>query len=456
VNFKSLFFGFLLLSIIVSSCKSDDSDYTPLDIETEADFVQVLQNDIIEINVFLNDSNIPTEGVLTTSAARQGTVEVTDPNNTPNNPSDDIVVYRTTPNFTGEDVFEYTICTIDNSICKTNTVTVTVLSSSEVVFNIAEMPYPKLSDYNFFEGNMAEQNPNTGIIPYAPISSLFSDYALKKRFIWMPNNTIATYNGDHSVLELPVGAIIIKAFYYNNVQPSNTRKNIETRLMIRKETGWVFATYVWNESQTEAFFDLSGSFTEVEWLQEGELKTVNYRIPAESQCLTCHEAAENSIPIGIKPQNLNTVYSYPEGTSNQLDKLVEVGYLEDAVPSNINTVVDWKDVSQSLEMRMRSYVDINCAHCHADERYCEYRPMRFQFDLTSDVTNLGVCVDPDTTIPPNTKIVVPGNKDESVLYFRVNTTEEQYRMPLLGRTLIHEEYVTLVEEWINSLSQTCD
>ena len=28
---------------------------------------------------------------------------------------------------------------------------------------------------------------------------------------------------------------------------------IETRLMIRKEEGWTFAEYFWNEEQTEAF-----------------------------------------------------------------------------------------------------------------------------------------------------------------------------------------------------------
>ena len=36
----------------------------------------------------------------------------------------------------------------------------------------------------------------------------------KKRFIWLPNGTKATYNGDDEILELPVGAALIKTFYY--------------------------------------------------------------------------------------------------------------------------------------------------------------------------------------------------------------------------------------------------
>jgi hypothetical protein len=34
----------------------------------------------------------------------------------------------------------------------------------------------------------------------------------------MPVGTKATYNGDGNILELPVGAVLIKTFYYDNVQ----------------------------------------------------------------------------------------------------------------------------------------------------------------------------------------------------------------------------------------------
>jgi hypothetical protein len=39
-----------------------------------------------------------------------------------------------------------------------------------------------------------------------------------------------------------------------------------------------------------------------------------------------------------------------------------------------------------------------------------------------------------------------------MMYYRLNTVDETYRMPLHGRTIIHEEGVALVEAWINSLS----
>jgi len=328
---------------------------------------------------------------------------------------------------------------------------------SPVVLNLNEAPYQLLSEYNFFNGDLKNLEPVYGVLPYKPISSLFSDYALKKRFVWMPGTNKASYVSDYEALNFPTGTVLIKNFYYNNVQPSNTTRIVETRLMIKHSDTWIFAEYIWNDEQTEAFLDeqQQGGFTDIEWIENGETKTVNYRIPAQAECFTCHNQNSNPIPIGLKPQSLNANYPFSDGTKNQLQKLIEFGYLENTLPTNIETVVDWKDTSQPVSKRIRSYFDINCAHCHSDERYCNYRPVRFAFNENASEENLGVCVDPDTQIPPYTKIVDPSNSARSVLYFRMNTTAQEFRMPLLGRTLIHEEALPLVEEWINTLTTDC-
>jgi uncharacterized repeat protein (TIGR03806 family) len=320
--------------------------------------------------------------------------------------------------------------------------------------DLTKIPYEKLSDYNFFKGEIKLQNPANKVLIYQPASSLFTDYAFKKRFVWMPNGTIATYNGDDKVLELPVGAALVKTFYYNNVQPSNSTKIIETRIMIRKENGWIFAEYVWNEEQTEAFLTTEGSNKNITWKDENNiLKTANYRIPSPTECLICHKSNAKPIPIGIKPQNLNNLISYNGSSKNQLNKWIEENYLENNLPNTITATVDYNDTSKSLSLRARSYVDINCAHCHQNNSHCDYRPMRFAFSETSNPTNLGVCVIPqDTSVNPAlTSIVAPNNKNRSMLYYRLNTTDESFRMPLLGRSVIHQEGIELMEQWINSL-----
>ena len=350
----------------------------------------------------------------------------------------------------------------------------TYIAVSPVSVDLSLVPYPKLSDYRFFEGEMKNLIPALNVIPYEPASSLFTDYAHKKRFVWMPIGSKATFNSDITTLELPVGAVLIKNFYYTNVQnvtPVGATRIIETRLMIRKSTGWIFADYVWNTEQTEATYSLEGSYTAITWKDENNVeKSTNYRIPNEVQCIICHKKNEivggipntKMIPIGIKPQNLNFNYNYGTASKNQLTKWIEQGYLENnfSLPSTANTTIDYRDTSKSIALRARSYVDANCSHCHQNDRHCDYRQMRFAFSETeSNLTNMGVCLtteDIQDFPPALSKIVTPGNVNRSMLYYRLNTTNEGYRMPLHGRTIIHEEGIALIEQWINSLTTTCD
>ena len=449
------YFLFLFITLFLFSCGKDD-ELTPLVIETNPDSVIINQNSEIEIYIFSNDINIPSNGELTLSNPTKGNTFILDINNTPNDINDDVIKYITNANETGTDTFEYTICSSSGD-CKTETVTVTISTNSNVVFNLDEMPYQSLSDYQLFENELKNLEPTFGVIPYTLNSTLFSDYAKKKRFIWMPNNTKATFVSDGENLDFPVGTILIKSFYYDNVLPENESKNLETRLLIRKPEGWVFANYAWNSEQTEATLDMDGSYVDLEWQQANEVKSVQYRIPSGAECHTCHKVMEIPKPIGPKPRNLNLIYNYDEDSSNQLDKLVDMGYLENSLPTTISRLPNYYDTSETLERRVRAYVDINCAHCHSEETHCAYRPLRLDFTDTQNLTNLGVCVDADTDLGFDLgHIIEPGDARNSVLHYRLSSTEPSNRMPLMARTIVHIEGVQLIEEWINSLNTDCN
>lgn len=324
----------------------------------------------------------------------------------------------------------------------------------EVNMDLTQVPYDKLSDYNFFVGEMKLQNPAKKVLAYEPISTLFTDYALKKRFVWMPDGTIANYEGDGEILNLPVGAALVKTFYYDNVEPTGETRIIETRVMIRKASGWIFAEYIWNDEQTEAYLDMNGSYTAISWNENGSIKSTNYRIPSSTECLVCHKLNDQPIPIGIKPQNLN--FKLPGQDKKQLQKWISYGYLENNLPGNIVSAVDYHDMSNSVDLRLRSYLDINCAHCHQEGKHCDYRPLRLAFSETADPVNIGLCVEPDEYINSAlVNIITPANKDRSVMHYRLISTDENVRMPLLGRTLVHDEGVALLEEWIN-WKTTCE
>ena len=110
---------------------------------------------------------------------------------------------------------------------------------SPVVLDLATVPFDSLSKYKFFEGEMKNLQPAYGVLPYDLNSSLFTDYAQKKRFVWMPKGVTATYDSDGQILEFPTGTVLIKNFYYDNLIASVTTFIIETRLMIKKDTNYM-------------------------------------------------------------------------------------------------------------------------------------------------------------------------------------------------------------------------
>lgn len=337
---------------------------------------------------------------------------------------------------------------------------------SPVVLDITQVPYPKLSDYRFFEGDLKNQEPSYKVIPYKPASELFSDYAHKKRFVWMPSGVMSTYDGDDNVLSLPVGAALIKTFYYDNVLPGNVTKIIETRLMIKvseatpEDSGWKLYDYIWNDEQTEAFLDVAenGGSVPITFVENNVTKTANYKIPAQSQCVTCHkliiDGNEVLMPIGIKPQNMNFDYNYGTSTRNQLQKWQAEGYLDNSLPDVIHSTVDWKDTSKSLELRARSYLDINCAHCHRDGAHCDYMPIRFNFSNT-DMSTVGLCMVPSDSAGDNPFIISAGRSMDSELVFRMESQQASNMMPIMGRTLVHEEGVAVVKQWIDAMNGIC-
>jgi hypothetical protein len=79
-----------------------------------------------------------------------------------------------------------------------------------------------------------------------------------------------------------------------------------------------------------------------------------------------------------------------------------------------------------------------------------------EYEKTGIPANLGVCVPPDENISPVLiDIIVPGNYVKSNMHFRLSSIEESTRMPLLGRSIVHQEAVDLLEEFITAL-ESCD
>ena len=179
----------------------------------------------------------------------------------------------------------------------------------------------KLSEFNFFIDNSA-QIPHDKVIPYELISTLFSDYSYKQRWVYVPINQKATYYNERSVFNFPIGSALIKTFYYpiDERDPSLGMNLLETRLLLRKENGWEAVSYAWNDEQNEAYKKIAGKTINVSWTNFlGEEEDVRYRVPNVNQCKECHASDDKITPIGPKARNINKDFNYEEGEFNQLD-----------------------------------------------------------------------------------------------------------------------------------------
>lgn len=322
---------------------------------------------------------------------------------------------------------------------------------------IPEEPYERLSQYQFFTGDLANLQANERVIPYDLNSPLFSDYAHKARFVWMPEGTSATYTTG-KVLDFPEGTVLIKNFYYENDETdiAQGKRIIETRLLINRADEWEAVGYIWNEEQTEAYLEVVGDIKEVSWVNNtGEQQSTHYIIPNKNQCKSCHLNGKKQIPIGPKVRNLNKTYPYADGEMNQLEKWASIGYLKgyDATHEHPK-VAKWEDESSgALHERAMAYLDINCGHCHNENGSANTSGLHLIADAKLDMS-LGIykaTVSAGAGTGGNTYSIVPGHPEESIMIYRMSSTNPGAMMPELGRSMVHEEGVNLISNWIKGL-----
>ncbi len=322
---------------------------------------------------------------------------------------------------------------------------------------IDKPPFETLSEYRFFAGDLANLEPNEGVLPYDLNTPLFTDYAKKARFVWMPDGKSATYRTGE-VLDFPEGAVLIKNFYYeNDERNAEAGKNIiETRLLIHRKKGWEAHSYVWNKEQTEANLDLVGDIRDVNWTNAaGEKVQAKYIIPNKNQCKGCHSYKGKIMPIGPKVRNLNKTYAYADGEANQLEKMNTVGYLAGFEASQEHPKVPvWDDEKTgSLHDRALAYLDINCGHCHNPNGPGGTTGLNLVYGNALDI-NLGVNKAPVATgraSGGHSYSIVKGHPEKSIMTHRMESTEPGVMMPELGRTSQHKEGLALITQWIKEM-----
>jgi len=105
---------------------------------------------------------------------------------------------------------------------------------------------PRLSQYGLFNdpANPTAQ-PRAPGLSYQLATQLFSNYATKYRFIYLPAGQSMQYQAQDA-FDLPVGTVLVKTFSLpldTALSGSANETLIETRLLIHREQGWTSLVY---------------------------------------------------------------------------------------------------------------------------------------------------------------------------------------------------------------------
>ncbi len=188
------------------------------------------------------------------------------------------------------------------------------------------------------------------MIPFAPVSPLWSDGAEKERFLAIPDGTKITVGSDGD-FEFPVGTVLMKHFRLGG-------KLVETRLFMRHDDGgWEGYSYEWNDAETDARL-LPANKTR-------KVGNATWYYPSRGDCTRCHTAAAGG-SLGPETLQLNSdvVYAATNRVSNQLRTLEHIGMLDKPLPAPADQLpaLVAPDGSAPLDARARSYLHASLYH----------------------------------------------------------------------------------------------
>ena len=308
---------------------------------------------------------------------------------------------------------------------------------------------PVLSATGAFS-NVSTLAPSTGLIPYTVNSPLWSDAAIKSRWIAVPNDG-PPYTSDEQISFVPVGewtfpngTVFVKHFELTVNEITGARKRLETRLLVRNATMAVYGvTYKWRADNTDA--DLLPGASPLDedipiTTSTGTTRIQRWTYPSRGQCLVCHNSIAKYV-LGVKTHQLNGNFTYPSTgrTDNQLRTFAHVGLLnptpnEAEIPTFLKSVAV-TNTSVPVQYRMRSWIDANCSQCHRPGGFGPAFDARFYTPLENQVLV--------------NSMVHFRDIDGSPLYERDNALDDR-KMPPLAKNMVDENAMATLRQWIAS------
>jgi mono/diheme cytochrome c family protein len=290
--------------------------------------------------------------------------------------------------------------------------------------------------------------------PFSPQYPLWSDGAAKKRWIRLPDGA-AIDATDVTRWEFPVGTRFWKEFSFNG-------RKVETRLLWRATADrWVFASYAWNDEQTDAVLapetGIPGAAEiapfDVAQGKPGKLHT----IPAVTDCRSCHDSARTEI-LGFDVLNLSDDRDpnapHAETLAPEMITLRTLTEENLIYPTRPELIATPPRIAGSPQTRAAlGYLSTNCGSCHNRESSIASLGLLLkhtdQAALATTVNQRGHWIVPEAQ--EESRLVNPGHPESSAIVRRVKSRRPSSQMPPLGTVIVDREAVDLLSRWVEEL-----
>lgn len=321
--------------------------------------------------------------------------------------------------------------------------------------------YPQtLSKLGVF-ADLTDLVPNPGVVAYQPNLAFWSDGALKRRWFAIANLTDTIGWSAEDNWSFPEGMVWVKHFDFDldRTQPGTNVKRLETRVLVRNAGGSYGVSYRWNEAGTEASLvanegdDFAIAYTDA----EGNPATLDWRIPARSECASCHTATGGHA-LSMNTRQLNLTQTIAGQSGNLLELLSSAGYLA-GFPGNATSMPRHfrpEESAANLEARVRSYLAVNCSYCHQAGGNA---PPSWDGRAHLAMADTGILYGANVgegAPDPTDHLIRPGDRDHSAIWNRINAREAingshngYTQMPPLATNAFDPDGIALLGAWID-------
>ena len=342
--------------------------------------------------------------------------------------------------------------------------------------NRKQPPFPrKLSETGLF-ASVKEHTPAPGVVPFSVNAAMWADHATAERFVALPGaSTARIYDAPVAIRDggffsgevfFPKDGVLARtvSLEMERGKPAS-RRRLETQILHHDGVSWRGYSYQWNDEQTDAELVPAAGLDRVLTVKDpkapGGKRRQTWHFPSRTECLTCHNPWSGYALAFNLPQ-LNRSHDYGGVTDNQLRalqhaRLVTLLHHDEQTDrtrplAGLPTVrlTDPHDRGADLDERARSYLQVNCAHCH-----------RFGAGGTADIElRYGIALESTRALEvrpvqgtfgiAGAQILAPGDPYRSVLYYRMAKLGRG-RMPHLGSEIVDERGLRLMHDWIRRL-----